>query len=108
MTRNAVVEPTWTGDPDDDSTARTGLPVAVIGAGPGGLATAAHLLEHGLEPLVLEAGFQVGANIAQWRHVRLFSPWRLDLATAGIGTVTVGVRRRRGVGMLPLAWFGRG
>ena len=34
----------------------TGLPVVVIGAGPQGLAAAAHLLERGLEPLVLEAG----------------------------------------------------
>jgi cation diffusion facilitator CzcD-associated flavoprotein CzcO len=53
--------------------------VVVIGAGPIGLAAAAHLLDRGLEPLVLEAGSQVGASIAQWRHVRLFSPWRLAL-----------------------------
>ena len=32
------------------------LPVVVIGAGPLGLAAAAHLLERGLLPLVLEAG----------------------------------------------------
>ena len=32
------------------------LPVAVIGAGPVGLAAAAHLLERGLEPLIFEAG----------------------------------------------------
>ena len=32
------------------------LPVVVIGAGPLGLAAAAHLLERGLEPLVLESG----------------------------------------------------
>ena len=32
------------------------LPVAVIGAGPVGLAAAAHLLARGIEPLVLEAG----------------------------------------------------
>ena len=32
------------------------LPIAVVGAGPIGLAAAAHLLERGLEPLVLEAG----------------------------------------------------
>jgi flavin-dependent dehydrogenase len=55
-------------------TTPAGLPVAVIGAGPVGLATAAHLLDRGLEPLVLEAGSQVGASIAEWRHVRLFSP----------------------------------
>ncbi|NUT47436.1 MAG: FAD-dependent oxidoreductase [Saccharothrix sp.] len=51
------------------------LPVVVVGAGPIGLATAAHLLERGLRPLVLEAGDQAGAAVAQWHHVRLFSPW---------------------------------
>jgi hypothetical protein len=66
-------------DPDGAPSARTGLPVVVVGAGPVGLTAAAHLLERGLEPLVLEAGSQVGANIAQWRHVRLFSPWCLAL-----------------------------
>jgi NAD(P)-binding Rossmann-like domain len=64
---------------DAAPTARAGLPVVVIGAGPVGLAAAAHLLDRGLEPLVLEAGPRVGANIAQWRHVRLFSPWCLAL-----------------------------
>jgi cation diffusion facilitator CzcD-associated flavoprotein CzcO len=53
--------------------------VVVIGAGLVGLAAAAHLLDRGLEPLVLEAGSRVGANVAQWRHVRLFSPWCLAL-----------------------------
>jgi len=66
-------------DPDAAPSAHAGLPVVVIGAGPVGLAAAAHLLDRGLEPLVLEAGSQVGANIAQWRHVRLFSPWCLAL-----------------------------
>ncbi|TWF82623.1 FAD-dependent oxidoreductase [Kitasatospora viridis] len=50
-------------------------PVVVIGAGPIGLAAAAHLLERGLEPLVLEAGPAAGAAVRQWSHVRLFSPW---------------------------------
>ena len=61
------------------STVLTDLPVIVIGAGPVGLAAAVRLLGRGLEPLVLEAGPQVGNNIAQWRHVRLFSPWCLAL-----------------------------
>ncbi|MBW3573144.1 MAG: NAD(P)-binding domain-containing protein [Gemmatimonadetes bacterium] len=52
------------------------LPVAVIGAGPVGLAAAAHLVARGLTPLVLEAGGQVGASIRRWSHVRLFSPWK--------------------------------
>lgn len=51
------------------------LPVVVVGAGPQGLAAAAHLLERGDEPLVLEAGECPGAAVRDWAHVRLFSPW---------------------------------
>ncbi|MFJ5862270.1 FAD-dependent oxidoreductase [Pseudarthrobacter sp. NPDC092439] len=60
------------------------LPVAVIGAGPIGLAAAAHLLERGLEPVVFEQGTTAGAAIAQWRHIRLFSPWRFNLDAAAV------------------------
>ncbi|HEY8599187.1 MAG TPA: NAD(P)-binding domain-containing protein [Thermomicrobiales bacterium] len=55
---------------------RNTLPIAIIGAGPVGLAAAAHLLTRGETPLVLEAGATVGASIRKWGHVRLFSPWR--------------------------------
>ena len=41
---------------------RTAFPVVVIGAGPVGLAAAAHLLERDLEPLVLERGDAAGAS----------------------------------------------
>jgi hypothetical protein len=58
------------------------LPVAVIGAGPVGLAAAAHLLEHGLEPLIFEAGADVGASVRSWGHVRVFSPWEFDVDPA--------------------------
>ncbi|MEU9851703.1 NAD(P)-binding domain-containing protein [Streptomyces sp. NPDC047974] len=51
------------------------LPVVVIGAGPVGLAAAAHLTGRGLEPLVLEAGAEAGAAVREWAHVRLFSTW---------------------------------
>ncbi|MFC8536566.1 FAD-dependent oxidoreductase [Streptomyces sp. NPDC057249] len=55
--------------------ATTELPVVVIGAGPVGLAAAAHLIGQGIEPLVLEAGPTAGAAVRAWSHVRLFSTW---------------------------------
>ncbi|MFB8034158.1 NAD(P)-binding domain-containing protein [Streptomyces sp. NPDC056004] len=51
------------------------LPVVVIGAGPAGLAAAAHLVERGIEPLVLEAGPAAASAVRDWSHVRLFSTW---------------------------------
>jgi thioredoxin reductase len=52
------------------------LPPVVIGAGPVGLAAAAHLRSYGLTPLVLEAGDRVGAAVRDWGHIRTFTPWR--------------------------------
>jgi thioredoxin reductase len=54
---------------------RVGLPVVVVGAGPVGLAAAVHLLDQGLEPLVLEAGEHAGTHVREWHNVRLFSRW---------------------------------
>lgn len=51
------------------------LPIVVIGAGPVGLAAAAHLRSRGLEFLVLEAGDSAGSAVREWSHIRLFSPW---------------------------------
>ncbi len=51
------------------------LPVVVIGAGPQGLAAAAHLRERGEVPLVLESGPEAAAAVREWGHVRLFSAW---------------------------------
>ncbi|MFC9911182.1 NAD(P)-binding domain-containing protein [Streptomyces sp. NPDC059862] len=50
-------------------------PVVIVGAGPAGLAAAAHLVGRGIEPLVLEAGPSAGTAVRDWSHVRLFSPW---------------------------------
>ncbi|SCL72235.1 Pyridine nucleotide-disulphide oxidoreductase [Micromonospora citrea] len=58
------------------------LPVVVVGAGPVGLAAAAHLHERGLAFTVLEAGADAGAAVRQWGHVRVFSPWRYNLDSA--------------------------
>ena len=58
--------------------------VAVIGAGPVGLAAAAHLLARGLQPLVFEAGDAVGASMREWGHVRVFSPWEFNTDPAAV------------------------
>jgi thioredoxin reductase len=54
----------------------------VIGAGPVGLAAAAHLLAQGEDPVIFETGSQAGANVSTWGHVRLFSPWRYMVDSA--------------------------
>ena len=53
----------------------TSLPLIVIGAGPVGLAAAAHAQQRGLRVLVLEAGERAGSAVLEWGHIRLFSPW---------------------------------
>jgi hypothetical protein len=58
------------------------LPVAVIGAGPVGLAAAAHLVSRGIRPLIFERGHEPGAAMRDWAHVRVFSPWRYNIDAA--------------------------
>lgn len=50
-------------------------PLVIIGAGPIGLAAAANAAERNVAFVVLEAGGVAGAAVAEWSHVRLFSPW---------------------------------
>lgn len=61
------------------------LPVAVIGAGPVGLAAAAHLVSRDIEPVVLEAGSAVGASVREWGHVRVFSTWDFNIDSVAAG-----------------------
>ncbi|MGX4805833.1 NAD(P)-binding domain-containing protein [Bradyrhizobium guangdongense] len=56
--------------------------VAIIGAGPVGLAAAAHVLERKMSPIVLEAGPEAAHAIRQWQHVQLFSPWEYNVDKA--------------------------
>ncbi len=58
------------------------LPVAIIGAGPVGLAAAAHLLQRGLDPIIIEAGPSVATAPRAWGHVRMFSAWRYNVDAA--------------------------
>ncbi|MBX3196086.1 MAG: FAD-dependent oxidoreductase [Schumannella sp.] len=52
------------------------LPVAIIGAGPIGLAAAANLVERGIDFVIYEAGDTIADSMRQWGHIRLFSPWK--------------------------------
>ena len=69
-------------------------PLVIVGAGPVGLAAAAHAVERGLPVTVLEAGPTVGAAVLEWGHVRLFSPWSelVDDAAARLLEATGWVR----------------
>ncbi|MFC6706627.1 FAD-dependent oxidoreductase [Flexivirga alba] len=51
------------------------LPVAVIGAGPVGLAAAAELVSRDQQVVVFEQSDEPAAGVRTWGHVRLFSPW---------------------------------
>lgn len=57
-------------------TSSDSLPIAVIGAGPVGLAAAAHLVSRNLPARVYEAGKTIAWNMRCWGHVRVFTPWR--------------------------------
>ncbi|HEY4162427.1 MAG TPA: NAD(P)-binding domain-containing protein [Dongiaceae bacterium] len=58
------------------------LPIAIIGAGPIGLAAAANLAERGVSFRVYEAGARVGTNIRDWGHVRIFTNWEQSVDPA--------------------------
>lgn len=60
------------------------LPVAIIGGGPVGLAAAVHLIGHGLDAVILEAGARVGAAVRDWGHVPMFSPWAYSTDKAAV------------------------
>ena len=58
------------------------LPVAIIGAGPVGLAASAHLSARNQPFILFETGSSVASNILSWKHIRVFSPWRYNIDKA--------------------------
>ena len=55
--------------------------LAIIGAGPMGLEAAAAALDHDFDLHVFEQG-EVGSHPIAWGHVRMFTPWRMNLGPA--------------------------
>ena len=67
---------------DGTSSISASLPVAVIGAGPVGLAAAAQLATRGQRFVLFESGPVPGAAMREWGHVTFFSPWRYTVDDA--------------------------
>lgn len=55
--------------------------LAIVGAGPIGLEAAAAALERGFDVHVFERG-EVGSHPIAWGHVRMFTPWRMNVGPA--------------------------
>src|SRR5207249_10396747 len=55
--------------------------LAIIGAGPVGLEAAVVALDRGFDVHVFERG-EIGAHPIAWGHVRMFTPWRMNLGPA--------------------------
>src|SRR4051812_20490647 len=64
--------------------------IAILGAGPIGLEAALAAAERGWEFTVYEAGRSVGANVRDWGHVRLFTPWELNVSPRARRALRVG------------------
>jgi thioredoxin reductase len=60
------------------------LPIAIIGAGPIGLAAAAHLTLRGERFRLFEKAPVVANNLRDWGHVRLFSVWEQCIDPAAV------------------------
>lgn len=54
--------------------------VAILGAGPVGLDAALACAERGWSFTVYESADRVGANVRAWGHVRLFTPWSMNVS----------------------------
>jgi thioredoxin reductase len=60
--------------------------IAVLGAGPIGIEAALYGRYLGYDVDVYERG-PLAANVQQWGHVRMFSPWRWNVSTLGLAAL---------------------
>lgn len=61
--------------------------IAILGAGPIGIETALQASELGHEVDVYERG-EVGQNVRDWGHVRMFSSWEINRSALGVRELT--------------------
>jgi hypothetical protein len=55
--------------------------VAILGAGPIGIDAALAFLDNGWSATVYESAASVAANVTSWSHIRLFTPWSMNMST---------------------------
>ena len=67
--------------------------IVIIGAGPIGLETALYGATLGHEVRVFER-IAVGGNVRDWGHLRMFSPWRMNITSLGKAKVQSGGSKR--------------
>ena len=61
--------------------------IAIVGAGPIGLDAALAAVEAGFPFTLYEASGQAGGNVRSWGHVRLFTPWPLNVSPRARGAL---------------------
>jgi hypothetical protein len=60
--------------------------MAILGAGPIGIEAALYARALGLDVTVYDRG-PVAANVSDWGHVHLFTPWRMNVTPLGVETL---------------------
>ncbi|MDP3712442.1 MAG: FAD-dependent oxidoreductase [Mycobacteriales bacterium] len=63
--------------------------VAVLGAGPTGLETALAATQRGWDAVVYEQAPTVAGHVRRWGHVRLFTPWSMNVSPRAASAVGV-------------------
>lgn len=71
--------PSSTPDTSEPRAAKRGH-FAIIGAGPTGLEAALAVAEHGYSFTLYEAAPRIAGHVHRWRHVRLFTPWSMNVS----------------------------
>jgi len=76
-----TVNPTQTGDSlPAEIPPRVSPRLAVLGSGPVGLDAALAAMDAGYDVTVYEAADRPAGNVRDWGHVRLFSPWAMNVS----------------------------